>query len=125
MGAVKKTPYFFESAIYLSPLLLLPPSHTSHPVYRSLPNWMRLRQGKPQRLGGEEEMKQTIYARESETLTANLGAELLRRSNIVSSHENLRLLAILHESLVSYSRGALSTIAREPGEGVLLFKGGS
>ena len=91
---------------------------------RSLSNWMRLRQGKAH--ATEEENKQSVFAKvgitytllpssdpalppslpsslppqESETLTNNLGSELLKKTNVVLNHENLRLLAILHESLV-------------------------
>jgi len=60
---------------------------------------MKLRQGKAR--SSEEENKQSVHAKESETLTVNLSSEPLRKSSVVLNHENLRLLAILHESLVS------------------------
>ena len=61
---------------------------------------MKLRQGNRSRGGGEERM-QSVYAKESETLTKNLGSEPVYSYNVVLNHENLRLIAILHESMVS------------------------
>ena len=57
------------------------------------------RQGKSRGTAGEE--MQTFFTKESEILTKNIGSEPLRRNNVVLSHENLRMIAILHESMVS------------------------
>ena len=55
---------------------------------------------------------QSVYAKESVTLTKNLGSDLLRQSHVMLNHENLRMLAIFHESLVSVRvwGGGLSAI---------------
>ena len=70
--------------------------HSSTP--RSLGSWMK-RQGRSKGTAAEE--LQAVYAKESEVLTKNIGSEPLRRNNVVLSHENLRMVAILHESMVS------------------------
>ena len=44
---------------------------------------------------------QSVFAKESEVLTKNIGSEPLRRNNVVLSHENLKMIAVLHESMVS------------------------
>ena len=68
---------------------------------RSLPNWLRLYQGsKVSRHADDLEKMQSVYAKESVTLTNNLGSDLLRQSHVMLNHENLRMLAIFHESLV-------------------------
>ena len=67
-------------------------------VCRSLSSWMKIRQGLKFK-GGEDERTQSVYTKESELLTKNL-SEPLRKHNVVLSHDNLRLLAIMHESLV-------------------------
>lgn len=56
------------------------------------------RQGRSKGTAAEE--MQAVYAKESEVLTKNIGSEPLRRNNVVLSHENLRMIAILHESMV-------------------------
>ena len=62
------------------------------------------RQGRSKGTAAEE--LQAVYAKESEVLTKNIGSEPLRRNNVVLSHENLRMVAILHESMVGrYSSG--------------------
>ena len=48
---------------------------------------------------------QSVFTKESEILTKNIGSEPLRRNNVVLSHENLRMIAILHESVVSVLTG--------------------
>ena len=68
--------------------------------YRSLGSWMK-RQGKSRGTGTAGEEMQTFFTKESEILTKNIGSEPLRRNNVVLSHENLRMIAILHESVVS------------------------
>ena len=73
-------------------------THSLTHTHRSLPNWMKLRQGG--KGWGDEEGKISVYTRESETLCNNLGSEPLRRGSVVLNAENLRLLAILHESMV-------------------------
>ena len=75
-------------------------------LYRSLPNWMRLYQGSKvsKRAAEDLEKMQSVYAKESATLTNNLGSDLLRQSHVMLNHENLRMLAVLHESLVSVYR---------------------
>ena len=64
---------------------------------------MRLYQGSKvsKRAAEDLEKMQSVYAKESTTLTNNLGSDLLRQSHVMLNHENLRMLAILHESLVS------------------------
>ncbi len=56
------------------------------------------RQGRSKGTAADE--MQAVYAKESEVLTKNIGSEPLRRNNVVLSHENLRMVAILHESMV-------------------------
>ena len=56
------------------------------------------RQGRSKGTAAEE--LQAVYAKESEVLTKNIGSEPLRRNNVVLSHESLRMIAILHESMV-------------------------
>ena len=56
------------------------------------------RQGRSKGTAAEE--MQAVYAKESEVLTKNIGSELLWRNNVVLNHENLRMIAILHESMV-------------------------
>ena len=63
-------------------------------VCRGLATWIKVRQSK-----GEDDRLQTVYSKESELLTKQL-SEPLRRQNVILNHESLRLLAILHESLV-------------------------
>lgn len=65
-------------------------------VVRGLATWIKVKQGK----GPEDERINTVYSKESELLTKQL-QEPLRQHNVILSHENLRLLAIMHESLVS------------------------
>ena len=48
---------------------------------------------------------QSVFAKESEILTKNIGSEPLRRNNVVLSHENLKMIAILHESMVRAGLG--------------------
>ncbi len=71
-------------------------------LYRSLPNWLRLYQGSKvsSRHADDLEKMQSVYAKESKTLTSNLGNDILRQSHVMLNHENLRMLAIFHESLV-------------------------
>ena len=61
---------------------------------------MKLHQGGKGKGWGDDDGRSSIYTRESETLCKNLGAEPLRRGSVILNAENLRLLAILHESLV-------------------------
>lgn len=61
---------------------------------------MKLHQGSKSR-GAEDDRMHSVYTKESETLTKNLGSEPIYRNNVVLNHENLRLIAILHESMVS------------------------
>ena len=56
------------------------------------------RQGKSRCTAAEE--MQSVYAKESEILTKNIGSEPLRRNTVVLSHESLRMIAVLHESMV-------------------------
>lgn len=56
------------------------------------------RQGRSKGTAADE--MQAVYAKESEVLTKNIGSEPLRRNNVVHSHESLRMIAILHESMV-------------------------
>lgn len=60
--------------------------------------WIKVRQ-RLKAKGGEDDRVQTVYAKESELLTGIL-TEPLRKHNVILSHDNLRLLAIMHESLV-------------------------
>ena len=64
---------------------------------RSLGSWMK-RQGKSRGTATEE--LQSVFAKESEILTKNIGSEPLRRNTIVHGHESLRMIAVLHESMV-------------------------
>ena len=48
----------------------------------------------------EEESVQDVHCKEAAILMQRL-TEPLRKHNIILSHDNLRLLAIIHESLVS------------------------
>lgn len=67
-------------------------------VVRGLATWIKVKQGK----GPEDERINTVYSKESELLTKQL-QEPLRQHNVILSHENLRLLAIMHESLDWFS----------------------
>ena len=60
--------------------------------------WIKVRQ-RLRAKGAEEDRIQTVYSKESELLTS-LVSEQLRKHNVILSHDSLRLLAILHESLV-------------------------
>lgn len=80
---------------------------------RSLGSWMK-RQGKSRSTAAEE--MQSVYAKESEILTKNIGSEPLRRNNVVLSHESLKMIAILHESMVSGAEREEGA-EREDGEG--------
>lgn len=81
-------------------------------MIRSLPNWMKLRQGGKGKGWGDEDGNISIYTRESETLCNNLGSEPLRRGSVVLNAENLRLLAILHESM-DWFNGRLKQVVME------------
>lgn len=60
--------------------------------------WIKVKQ-RLKAKGGEEDRLQTVYSKESELLTKLL-SEPLRKDNVILNHDNLRLLAILHESMV-------------------------
>ncbi len=59
---------------------------------------MKVRQGLKIR-GGEDERLQSVYTKESELLTKNISGQL-QKHDVILSHDNLRLLAIIHESMV-------------------------
>ena len=61
--------------------------------------------------GGEEEGDQV--SKESELLIANLGSEQLRKNNILLDHNTMKLIGILHESLVSLAVGGRQKGERE------------
>lgn len=67
-------------------------------VRRSLSNWIKVRQSTKVK-GSDEERVQNVYVQESELLMKHL-SDPIRRHNVVLNHDNFRLLAILHESLV-------------------------
>lgn len=69
------------------------------------------RQGRSKGTAAEE--MQAVYAKESEVLTKNIGSEPLRRNNVVLGHENLKMIAILHESMVG-SRKWVWLVAQVP-----------
>ena len=73
-------------------------------ICRSLATWVKVRQFKGK--AGEDERFLTVYNKEAELLTKHI-SEPLRQHNVILSHENLRLLAILHESLVSFNAGVM------------------
>ena len=50
--------------------------------------------------GGEEERLQSVYTKESEMLTKNI-TDPLGKHDVILKHDNLRLLAIIHQSMVS------------------------
>ena len=56
-------------------------------LYQSIPN------------PSDDETKQVLQ--ESELLISNLGTETLRKTNVLLDHSTVKLLGILHESLVS------------------------
>lgn len=73
---------------------------TNCPLNRSLSSWVwSSRQQSQKGQGAEEDSVQSLYSKESEVLTAKI-AEPLRKQDVILNHDSLRLLAILHESLV-------------------------
>ena len=52
-------------------------------------------------MGGAGEEEGNQVSKESELLIANLGSEQLRKNNILLDHNTMKLIGILHESLVS------------------------
>lgn len=77
---------------------------------KSLSNWVG-QSLKSRGLGGEEERVQNVYLKESEIVTSNL-PEFLSKQDVVLSHEQLRLLAIFHESMDWFS-GQLKLVVLE------------
>ena len=61
-----------------------------------------MKQGKAK--AAEDDRINTVYSKESELLMKQI-QEPLRQHNVILSHENLRLLAIMHESLVCWEGG--------------------
>jgi len=79
--------------------------------FRSLPSWTALQIGKAPRNSGHadtetyedspEEIKQRS-AKETEILTGNLGDAIIPAHEILADPAQLRILALLHESMVSF-----------------------
>ena len=65
--------------------------------------WIKVKQRQKAK-GGDEDRIQTVYSKESDLMTDRL-TEPLRKHNVILSHDNLRLLAIMHESLVGHCMG--------------------
>lgn len=65
---------------------------------RSMSTWIKVRQRQKPK---EEDRVQTVYSKESEFLISSL-KDPLQKHNVILNHDNLRLLAMLHESLVCY-----------------------
>ena len=78
-------------------------------VFRSLGSWKTLYQ----KMGGGGEEEGDQVSKESELLIANLGSEQLRKNNILLDHNTMKLIGILHESLVSLTMGGRQKGERE------------